>query len=101
MCSTSTLFTLLSVYYSIVRRKNIVGLRIRKARKESQLTQMKLAAQLQLLGLRIDRTSIAKIESGRRPVFDIEIIAIAKVLNVSIPSLFKDSEEPFNQLDTK
>lgn len=61
---------------------------------------MELTAQLQLLGLKIDRTSIAKIESGRRPVSDIEIIAIARVLNVSITSLFKDSSDVFNQLET-
>ena len=84
-----------------MRKKNIVGLHIRRARKESQLTQLKLATKLQLLGLKIDRTSIAKIESGRRPVSDIEIIAIVKVLNVSISSLFKDSDELFNQMDSQ
>lgn len=99
MCATSTLLFQLSIYYSVVNRKNIVGLRIRKARKEAQKTQTKLAAELQLLGIKIDRTSIAKLESGRRPVSDIEIIAIAQILNVSISSLFKDSAELFNQLD--
>lgn len=81
-----------------MHRKNIVGLRIRKARKEARITQTKLAAQLQLLGLKIEQTSIAKIESGRRPATDIEIFAIAKVLNVSVASLFKDSIELFGQI---
>jgi len=83
-----------------VTRKNIVGLRIKAARKEALMSQMKLAAQLQLLGVKIDRSSIAKLESGTRPVSDIEIIAIAKILNVSIPSLFEDSGELFSQLET-
>jgi len=82
-----------------VTRKNIVGLRIRDARKEAKMTQMKLAAELQLLGIRIDRSTIAKLESGRRPASDIEIVAIAKILNVSVSSLFEDAAELFNQLE--
>lgn len=80
-------------------RKNIVGLRIKGARKNAKMTQMKLAAELQLLGIRIDRSTIAKLESGRRPASDIEIIAIAKILNVSISSLFKDSAELLSKLE--
>ena len=76
-----------------MRRKNIVGPRVRKARKESQVTQMELAAQLQLLGISIDRSAIAKLESGRRPASDIEIAAIAKVLKVPISWLFEEDIE--------
>ena len=75
-----------------------MGVRIRRARKEAHVTQMKLAAQLQLWGVNIDRSGIAKLESGRRPVSDIEITAIAKILNVSIPWLFEDSNEVFTRL---
>ena len=81
-------------------RKNIVGLRIKAARKKAKITQMKLAAELQLMGIKIDRSIIAKLESGRRPASDIEIIAIAKLLNVSIPWLFEDSDKLFSQLET-
>lgn len=84
-----------------MHRKNIVGLRIRKARKEARITQMKLAAQMQVLGLKVDRTSVAKVESGKRPVSDIEIIAISKTLNVLIPLLFKDSADLFSQIDSQ
>ncbi len=76
-----------------MRRKNIVGPRIRKARKESQVTQMELAAQLQLLGISIDRSAIAKLESGSRPASDIEVAAIAKVLKVPISWLFEEDIE--------
>ncbi len=81
-------------------RKNIVGLRIRAARKEAGFTQMKLATSLQLRGIKIDRSSIAKIESGRRPITDIEIIAIAKILVVPIPKLFDGSSELLNHIET-
>lgn len=89
MCSTRTLFITLIFYYSIVRRKNIIGSRIRIARKESKITQMELAAQLQLLGINLDRSGIAKLEGGRRPISDIEIAAIAKILKVTITWLFE------------
>jgi transcriptional regulator with XRE-family HTH domain len=80
-----------------VQRKNLIGSRIKAARKEAHMTQMALAAKLQLMDIKMDRTGIAKIESGRRPVTDIEIIAIAKILNVSIPQLFEHIETLFNR----
>jgi len=52
---------------------------------------MELAARLQLLGITIDRSAIAKLETGRRPISDIEVAAIAKVLKVPIPWLFEES----------
>ena len=96
MCATRTLLHIFFPYHSIVRRKNIIGKNIRKARKSADMTQMKLAAQIQLLGIRIDRPTIAKIELGLRPVSDVEIIAISRILKISIPSLFEGSEELFN-----
>ena len=80
-----------------MRRKNIIGLNIRKARKNANMTQMELAGQLQLLGIRIDRATIAKIELGIRPLSDIEIIAISRVLKISLSSLFGESEVLFNE----
>lgn len=82
-------------------RKNIVGSRVRRARKEAGITQMKLAAQLQLLGIKIDRSSIAKLESGIRPASDIEIAAIARILNVPIAWLFEDSDSVLHALKTE
>jgi transcriptional regulator with XRE-family HTH domain len=91
-----TLSSEIIFYYFLVFRRNIVGSRVRMARKESKITQMELAAQLQLLGITIDRSGIAKLESGRRPASDIEIVAIAKVLKVTIPWLFEESNHLFN-----
>jgi transcriptional regulator with XRE-family HTH domain len=79
-----------------VRRKNIIGLNIRKTRKNIHVTQMELAGQLQLLGIRVDRATIAKIELGLRPLSDIEIIAIAKILKTNVNLLFSESEAQFN-----
>jgi len=84
-----------------VRSKNIVGSRVRKARKESGITQIELAAQLQLLGITIDRSGIAKLESGKRPASDIEVAAIARVLRVSLPWLFEESDDFLDSLGTQ
>jgi transcriptional regulator with XRE-family HTH domain len=72
-----------------------VGLRIREARKEKGVTQLALAAKLQLMGITIDRSGIAKLETDKRPISDIELAAIAKILNVDISWLF---EKRGNQL---
>jgi len=76
-----------------VHRKNIIGSRIKTARKEAHMSQMELAAKLQVMGIVIDRSGIAKVETGRRPVSDIEIAAISRILNVQIEWLFEKSED--------
>ena len=65
--------------------RNIVGSRVRQARKsaKSPITQTDLVARLQLLGMVIDQSGLSKIESGRRPVSDMEVLALAKALRVS------------------
>lgn len=88
-----TLLVEFSLIIQLVSRKNIVGPRVRKARKKLRITQMDLAARLQVLGISIDRSGIAKLESGRRPASDIEVAALAKILNVPIPWLFEESNE--------
>ena len=72
--------------------RNVVGVRIREARYRGgqKITQQELAARLQTLGLDIDRTAISKIESGRRPITDVEIIAICKALDIKVVTLFPE-----------
>jgi transcriptional regulator with XRE-family HTH domain len=67
--------------------QNIVGHRIKIARKMSNpsLTQEDLVARLQAGGLDyMDQAKISRIESGSRPVYDYEIVVIAKCLRVSV-----------------
>jgi len=82
-----------------VGTKNIVGPRVREARRKLKVTQSGLAAKLQLLGVTIDRSAIAKLETGRRPASDIEIAAIARVLDVDIPWLFQGSDNLLDQVN--
>lgn len=73
--------------------KNIVGARVRQARKSAkpQITQLDLVARLQLLGMMIDQSGLSKIESGRRPVSDIEVVALARALKVSVEWLLSSN----------
>jgi transcriptional regulator with XRE-family HTH domain len=70
--------------------RNVIGNRVRLARKNAKppITQADLAARLQVKGLRVDRATISKIETGYREVSDIEAAAIAEALGVSISWLF-------------
>jgi transcriptional regulator with XRE-family HTH domain len=75
--------------------RNIVGPRVRKARKiaKPQITQLDLVARLQSLGLSIDQSALSKIENGQRPVTDIEVAALAKALKVSVSWLFDEANQ--------
>ena len=66
--------------------KNLIGENVRQARLKShpKITQIDLIARLAVRGVYLDSTSISKIESFKRPVTDIELVAIADALNVSI-----------------
>jgi len=57
-----------------------------------RVSQVDLAARLQLLGLKIDQSGVSKIEQGHRPVLDLEVIALAKALKVSSSWLLKEAD---------
>ncbi|MDH4444268.1 MAG: helix-turn-helix transcriptional regulator [Akkermansiaceae bacterium] len=69
-----------------IERKNIVGPRIREARKtyHGGLTQDHLSGRLAALRVSIDRAGIAKIELGIRHVYDFELAALARALKVDV-----------------
>lgn len=69
--------------------KNIVGERVRIARKKAKLTQADLIAKLQVAGLNFERSSLSRIESGERIVTDYEVVILAKTLNVTLKWLLE------------
>ena len=75
-------------------KRNIVGTRVRQARKaeKSPVTQADLVARLQVLGMMIDQSGLSKIENGQRPVSDIEVVALAKALKISVSWLLGETE---------
>jgi transcriptional regulator with XRE-family HTH domain len=75
--------------------RNVVGIRVRKARMATKprITQKELIARLQVLGMMIDQSGLSKIENGQRPVTDKEVVALAKALKVSPMSLLQEAED--------
>jgi len=93
ICSTGIFAAGIFTIIVLVESKNIVGARVRQARKSAkpQITQLDLVARLQLLGMMIDQSGLSKIESGRRPVSDIEVVALARALKVSVEWLLSSN----------
>jgi transcriptional regulator with XRE-family HTH domain len=72
------------------RPRNITGKRIKEIRRalSPKVSQDDLSGRVAALGITLTRTQVAKIEGGRRPVVDYELVAIARALRVPIESLF-------------
>lgn len=68
-------------------RNNICGAQIAKYRKELKKSQRELADMLQLLGLDVDKNAIQRMEAGKRFITDIELVYLAKALQVSYEKL--------------
>ena len=78
---------------------NICGKWIRFVRKgyysksHPKITQEELTARLQVLGLKIDRSALSRIENGTRILSDIEVACFAYALKVPIQFLYFGNEE--------
>lgn len=66
---------------------NLCGEKITQLRTQLKISQRELADRMQLVGIDIDKNAIQRIESGKRFVTDIEIVAFAKLFNVSVDTL--------------
>ena len=73
--------------YDFNGKKNICGERVKAARRSLGLSQLDLAAKLQVSGVNIERDSVSRIEIGTRFVADYELLALAEILNVSLEYL--------------
>lgn len=71
---------------------NICGTQVASYRKKLGKSQRELADALQLLGLDVDKNAIQRIEAGKRFVTDIELVYLAKVLNISYEALLNEIE---------
>ena len=68
--------------------RNIVGTKIRTLRTDKNMEQAELAKLLVKEGIKqADQKFVSLIELGNRGVYDYEIIAFAKALNVSCSDL--------------
>lgn len=64
--------------------KNIVGARVTEARLALGMKQVELLAKLQLAGVDMSVPALSLLEGQKRMVSDIELNALANILNVSV-----------------
>lgn len=77
--------------YNNITAQCLVNIRHKKG-----LSQRKLAKAMQIAGFDVDHHFIRRIENGERFVTDLELVALAKVLDVSVLDLIDDSIEIIN-----
>lgn len=64
--------------------RNLIGARVTEARKAQGMRQVELLAKLQLAGIDMSVPALSLLEGQKRPVSDIELNALADILNVSV-----------------
>ena len=76
---------------------NMISESLRRLRKEKQMSQEELAAQMQLLGVDINQRLISKIERNERFVKDYELACLCRVLSVTERELLADFYKKFSE----
>ena len=64
--------------------RNLIGARVTQARNARSMKQVDLLAKLQLAGIEMSIPALSLPEGQKRPVSDIELNALADVLEVSV-----------------
>ena len=64
--------------------RNLIGARVTAARKAQGMKQVELLAKLQLAGVDLSVPALSLLEGQKRPVSEIELNALADILNVSV-----------------
>ena len=64
--------------------RNLIGARVTKARQDLDMKHVELLAKLQLAGVDMSVPALSLLEGQKRPVSDIELNALADILNVSV-----------------
>ena len=72
--------------------RNLIGARVTEARLAQGMKQVELIAKLQLAGVDMSVPALSLLEGQKRPVSDIELNALADILNVSVDWLLGRKE---------
>jgi len=73
-------------------RKNLISNKLIELRRKRSLSQRALAGKLQLIGMDMDKNVITRIETNKRYVSDMELRALATVLQVTYNDLLDPPE---------
>lgn len=69
--------------------ENMIGANVERLRKAKGIKQKDFIAQMQVAGIDINPTSYSKLEGQVRSATDREVYMIAKLLGVTMESLFE------------
>ena len=72
--------------------RNIIGARVTEARLNKGMKQNELLAKLQTAGVDMSIPALSLLEGQKRPVSDIELNALADILEVSVDWLLGRKE---------
>ena len=72
--------------------RNLIGARVTEARLAQGMKQVELLAKLQLAGVDMSVPALSLLEGQKRPVSDIELNALADILNISVDWLLGRKE---------
>ena len=64
--------------------RNLIGARVTQARLSLGMKQVELLAKLQLAGVDMSIPALSLLEGQKRPVTDIELVALVEILRVSV-----------------
>jgi transcriptional regulator with XRE-family HTH domain len=80
----------------MMKAKNLCGKRVKLARIGKDMKQVDLSAALSVdHGIEISQKAISRLERGVRPVSDIELVSLAKLLDVTTSwLLFGENSKP-------
>ena len=73
------------------QKKNLIGEQVRFYRTKRGYSLQQLADKLETIAVYICRGSISRIEDYSRTVTDLELVALAEVLQVSVLDLLPES----------
>lgn len=74
-------------------KMNMIGGNLRKWRRKKRMSQQMISNKLELLGVYVCRGSISRIEDYSRTVTDIELVALARVLQLGVEDLLEEERE--------
>ena len=67
--------------------RNLVGAKVERLRQKTGMRQKELLAQLQVSGVDMNASGLSKLEGQIRFVTDVELVALADILEVSVDYL--------------
>ena len=80
-------------------QKNVIGKSLRRIRKKQKVTQLDLAARMQVLGVNVDQQAISNIENNKRIVTDYELACFCKALRCTEQELLQDFHDKLRAED--